>query len=179
MPTIFTHAVAATAVSSVTKPDKLLDKWWATAAVLSMFPDTDVIGFRVGIHYGDLLGHRGLTHSILFAAIASTVALRFFKTDETPSILFRSWMILFLATVSHGVLDAMTSGGLGVAFFSPFSNERYFFPWRPIRVSPIGIERFFSARAWPVLKSEFVWIWLPSLIVVAATLFIRKPKVAR
>ena len=30
-------------------------------------------------------------------------------------------------------------GGLGVAFFSPFSNARYFLPWRPIRVAP-GIE---------------------------------------
>jgi hypothetical protein len=31
-------------------------------------------------------------------------------------------------TASHGMLDAMTDGGLGVAFFAPFDNARYFFP---------------------------------------------------
>lgn len=33
----------------------------------------------------------------------------------------------------------LTDGGLGVAFFSPFDNKRYFLPWRPIRVSPISV----------------------------------------
>jgi inner membrane protein len=50
-----------------------------------------------------------------------------------------------------------------VAFFSPFSNHRYFFPWNPIEVSPIGA-RFFSADGIDVIKSEAVWIWLPSLV---------------
>jgi len=67
-----------------------------------------------------------------------------------------------LATASRGFLDAMTDGGLGVAFFSPFDNHRYFFPWRPIRVSPIGIGRFFSPRGLDVLQSELLWIWLPA-----------------
>jgi inner membrane protein len=44
---------------------------------------------------------------------------------------------------SHGILDAMTDGGLGVAFFSPFDDTRCFFPFRPIKVSPIGLS-FFS-----------------------------------
>jgi hypothetical protein len=35
---------------------------------------------------------------------------------------------LFLATAGHGLLDAMTNGGLGLAFFSPFDNHRYFLP---------------------------------------------------
>jgi inner membrane protein len=54
----------------------------------------------------------------------------------------------------------MTTGGLGVAFFSPFSNERYFLPWRPIRVSPLSAG-FFSARGLAVLASELKWVWLP------------------
>jgi inner membrane protein len=69
--------------------------------------------------------------------------------------------------MSHGLLDAMTDGGLGVAFFAPFHNERFFFPWTPIRVSPIGAG-FFSARGLTTLKSELLWVWLPC--VVAATL---------
>ena len=66
-----------------------------------------------------------------------------------------------LATASHGVLDALTDGGLGVAFFSPFDNTRYFFPWRPLEVSPISITRFFSEGGGEVLRSEFKFVWLP------------------
>ena len=41
-----------------------------------MIPDIDVIGFRFGIHYGDFWGHRGFTHSLVFAALlAGAVAL--------------------------------------------------------------------------------------------------------
>jgi inner membrane protein len=65
----------------------------------------------------------------------------------------------FTATASHSVLDAMTNGGLGVAFFSPFSKDRYSLPWRPIRVSPISLHRFFSGRGYAVLQSELLWIW--------------------
>jgi len=61
----------------------------------------------------------------------------------------------------------MTDGGLGVAFFSPFNNDRYFLTWRPIRVSPIGIGRFFSDRGLAVLQSELLWIWLPSAVLAA------------
>jgi inner membrane protein len=63
------------------------------------------------------------------------------------------------------LLDAMTDGGLGVAFFAPFSNTRYFLPWTPIRVSPIGVSRFFTERGLAVLKSEVVWIWIPAAVL--------------
>lgn len=69
---------------------------------------------------------------------------------------------VFLSIASHGLLDAMTTGGLGVAFLSPFSNERFFLPWRVILVSPIGVEPFLSSRGLEVLRSELLWIWAPS-----------------
>jgi inner membrane protein len=69
--------------------------------------------------------------------------------------------LLFLATAAHGVLDAMTTGGLGVAFFSPWNPERYFFGFRPIAVSPIGIKAFFSGVGLRVLGSEALWVGLP------------------
>jgi inner membrane protein len=78
------------------------------------------------------------------------------------------------------LLDAMTDGGLGVAFFSPFDNHRYFLPWTPIRVSPIGAARFWSARGLAVLRSEFFWIWLPAIgLAVAATAWRRRSAGAR
>lgn len=75
-------------------------------------------------------------------------------------------MFFTLCTASHSVLDAMTSGGLGVAFFSPFNDARYFFPWRPIKVSPIGVENFFSEWGKKVILSELIWIGIPSLLYI-------------
>jgi inner membrane protein len=142
-----------------------------------MVPDADVIAFRFGIPYAHTFGHRGLSHSFAFAALLTTFSWLLLRNNEDARAGgVRIWSMLFLATVSHGVLDAMTSGGLGVAFFSPFSNHRYFFDWRPIRVAPIGVGRFFSERGLEVLKSEALYVWLPSLAVVALSLFVRKPK---
>jgi inner membrane protein len=87
-------------------------------------------------------------------------------------------MFLFLATASHGVLDAMTNGGLGVAFFSPFNNGRYFFPWRPVHVSPISVKRFFSGGGYAVLQSELLWIWAPALIFATVMLILKREKSA-
>jgi len=94
-----------------------------------MVPDVDVIGFRFGVHYGDFWGHRGFTHSLLFAfVLTSIVAIAAVFRQDVPVV--SRWPLtvyLFIASASHGVLDAMTDGGLGVAFFSPFDNRRYFF----------------------------------------------------
>ena len=84
------------------------------------------------------------------------------------------WSYLFLATASHGFLDALTDGGLGVAFLAPFHNERYFLPIRPIPVSPIAPPRFFSERGLPVIRSELLWVWLPSALLATLALLVRR-----
>jgi inner membrane protein len=144
-----------------------------------VIPDFDVIGFRLGIRYGDFWGHRGFTHSLVFATIlASAIVLLVFR-DGLPNISPLSmWIYFFLATASHGLLDSMTDGGLGVAFFAPFDNHRYFLSWTPIRVSPIGIGRFFTSRGYAVLQSELLWIWAPSGVLIGSTLFLRRRKSA-
>jgi len=71
------------------------------------------------------------------------------------------------------VLDAMTDGGLGIAFFSPFHTARYFFPFTPIAVSPIGAH-FFSERGLSVLLSEFRWVWFPSIVFAVLAVSARR-----
>jgi inner membrane protein len=134
-----------------------------------MLPDADVLGFAFGVRYGDLLGHRGFTHSLLFALLLGCfVTSAFFRDVPRFSRAWWSLALLFAAaTASHGILDAFTDGGLGVAFFSPFDPTRYFFPWQPIPVSPIG-PGFFTSRGAHVLAGELFWVWLPSFVVVAA-----------
>src|SRR5215471_21834146 len=128
----------------------------------SIIPDLDVIGFRFGIRYNHLLGHRGLTHSIIFAATLAAL-LAFTLLRNRAGVQFLPFLYLFLSTLSHALLDMLTNGGLGVALFAPLSGERYFFPWRPIAVSPISVTRFFTARGLRVLESELVVVWLPAL----------------
>ena len=85
-------------------------------------------------------------------------------------------MFFFLLSASHGILDAFTNGGLGIALLSPFESTRYFFPWTPIMVSPIGIKGFLSRWGLLVIKSEPLYIWLPSLLLVIASTLIRSVK---
>jgi inner membrane protein len=179
MPTIFTHAAAAVALGKVYARDEMPARFWLLSAACAVLPDADVLGFAFGVRYGDLLGHRGLSHSLAFSAVLGTlVALLFFRDERGAppgrrSAALRRWPLAayFAAvTASHGLLDALTDGGLGVAFFAPFDDGRYFFPWRPIEVSPIGAG-FFSRRG---LASEFVWVWLPALLLVVVAWGMRK-----
>ena len=44
------------------------------AIVCAALPDLDVAGFAFGVRYADLLGHRGLSHSLPFAALVAAAA---------------------------------------------------------------------------------------------------------
>jgi inner membrane protein len=171
MPTILSHAVAGVAIAQTIAPCSRRAEISLFAAGCAMLPDIDVIGFRFGVHYGDLLGHRGLTHSLLFALlVAATVTLLLRHRDLEGDL--RVFACLFVATASHGFLDAFTNGGLGVAFFSPFHPARYFFPFRPILVSPLDPGAFLGRRGIQVLLSETEWVWMPALaLFIAARLF--------
>jgi inner membrane protein len=68
----------------------------------------------------------------------------------------------------------MTDGGIGIAFFAPFDDGRYFLPWRPIPVSPIGVGRFFSARGAAVLRAEVLLVWLPAFLVALVAVWRRR-----
>jgi inner membrane protein len=143
-------------------------------ALVSILPDADVVGFRFGIRYESMFGHRGLTHSIAFAAVLAAGAwllLRAVSRGDPPGAPVFAY--LFLCAASHGLLDGLTDGGLGVAYFAPFSNERFFLPWRPLHVSPLSIAGFFGPRAVPILKSEVLFVWLPFAAVAAAGLLAR------
>ncbi len=132
------------------------------AAFLSAAPDLDVITFAFGIPYEHPLGHRGLSHSLLVAVVAGVAGA--LATRARP--LWPTAALLAAVTASHGLFDALTNGGLGVAFFAPFDYTRHFLPWQPLEVSPIGARAFVSSRGLAVLASEALWVWLPMGAVV-------------
>jgi len=176
MASALTHAFAAVVLTKTVSRQKRDWRFWTLAVASSILPDADVLGFGFGIEYGDLLGHRGLSHSVLFAAAWSLLVV---SCEYSGLVKFRRrwWSLVglfFLVTVSHGILDAMTNGGLGVAFFSPFDTERYFFPWRPINVSPVGVGQFFSGRGVRIMASEIEYVWVPLATLWAAVALLRR-----
>jgi inner membrane protein len=175
MATIFTHAIAAGALKVAFPAPRVPKRVLAVGVFFSMLPDADVIAFRFGIPYEHVLGHRGIMHSLGFAVVLGLVgAFAMFPRKREAVHRGLIWLYLSLATASHGVLDALTNGGHGVAFFAPFENSRYFFPFTPIEVSPIGVARFFSSRGAEVLLSEMVWVWLPALAFVLVAVLVRR-----
>jgi inner membrane protein len=167
MPSAFTHAVASIALGRAYTARPLPFRFWLFSSICAVAPDIDVLANRFGYDHTTLFGHRGITHSFLFAVVLSgLVVLIFFRK---PGIVGMSRLalfgIFFAATASHSILDAMVDGTLGVAFFVPFSTGRFFLPWRPIVSSPIGMA-FFSSAGAATLLNELVWVWLPSMIVI-------------
>jgi len=127
------------------------------------------------VERGTMLAHRGITHSLLFAALLA-LAVVWLGLREIESFSKRWWKLLlyfFIVTASHGLLDALTNCGSGVAFFAPFDATRYLFLWRPIEISPIGL-RVFSQRGLEVFWQEFLWVWIPLSVLVAAVLLYRR-----
>lgn len=163
MASIFGHCALGATIGALILPERRHRPYWLLAAACAFLPDADVIGFKFHVPYASLWGHRGLTHSLLAAAVVATglaAGLHSWKKTAAPPLV-PLWALLFLATASHGVLDAMTTGGEGVAFFSPWDLERYFFAFRPLAVSPIGVKRFVGEWAARVLRSEALWVGLP------------------
>lgn len=174
MASVFSHVFVAFAIGQLPPWKAWPIRFWALTFLCSILPDCDVVGFAVGIPYDHPLGHRGLTHSLAFAVLVGFLVVRImFPEMETWS---RAWWGLQLhyafVTASHDVLDAMTDGGLGIAFFAPFDNGRYFLPWTPIRVSPIGFISFFTDYGLQVLASELVWVGIPTgLWLIGVTIY--------
>lgn len=190
MPSIITHAAVPLALWCAADRGRIPLRLLAAGVVAAMLPDADVLAFALHIPYADAFGHRGASHSLLFAGVLAALAavLAFFGSRRAWSAphssgsrrpgsavlcqprlarALQAAAFIFVCAASHPLLDAMTSGGLGVALAWPWSEQRFFAPWRPIRVSPFA-PQFFSARGLATLLSELRWVWLPLATGVVA-----------
>lgn len=167
MPTVITHSVIGLAATFGFNTRNQSIKLILLSMTCSILPDADIIGYYwLYIPSYDFLGHRGFFHSLFFAVVVSVLVVYLFFRKEVD--FSKKWWKLvvyfFILTASHGLLDAFTNGGNGIALLSPISNDRYFFPWTPIEVSPLGIKALFSKRGLEVLISELLWVWAPILL---------------
>ena len=211
MPSIITHAAVPLALWCAADRGRIPPRLLVAGVIAAMLPDADVLSFALHIPYADAFGHRGASHSLLFAGVLAALAAAFAffgsgrpwsaphspgsrrpwseqhspgsrrpwsavscqprlaptKAGPTVASTVQAAVFVFVCAASHPLLDAMTSGGLGVALAWPWSEHRFFAPWRPIRVSPFA-PQFFSARGVATLLSELRWVWLPLAGAVVA-----------
>jgi len=171
MASIFGHSAVGYTLTKLMDNKNL--KWLLLAAIIStILPDFDVISFKLGIPYIHPLGHRGFTHSILFALLWALLLMSTLGR-QNKTLWF---LVIFLSTVSHGILDAMTTGGRGIGFFIPFNNDRFFFPFQVIRVSPLGFKKFFSEWGMQVIFSEIKYVLLPCLLILLFLYLFKKSR---
>lgn len=176
MPTAFTHLFVAGTLGKTVIEEKMPLRFWLLTAFCSVLPDVDILGFYLGIKYGDVFGHRGFFHSLTFALFVS-ILVALFAFPAVSRFSRKWWGLLaffFVVIASHGFLDSMTEKGMGVGFFIPFDNTRYFLFSRPVHSSPMRIEKFFSHSGLQVLFAEIIRIWLPMIALYIMSKLIRK-----
>lgn len=162
MPSVGHLAVGLAAARVTRHPDGVKPWAWATLLVaLSFAPDADVLAFRLGIPYGAPYGHRGAFHSLAFAALAGLALAAAAKVLRLPALVVGVTGALVMAT--HGLLDSLTDGGKGIALLWPLTNERFFCPWRPIPVAPIG-KRILSPAGLGLMAWEAL-LFLPFFVL--------------
>ena len=171
MPTVFTHAAVPLCLGIGLGTRVIPPRLLLAGVIYAMMPDLDVLSFAFGIKYAAALGHRGLTHSLLFALIMPTLALCARTWFQTTPV--RIWLFLFVSLLSHSVLDALTTGGLGVGWLWPWLQTRFFFPIQVIRVAPFQPAAYLTERGLAVMLSELFWVWLPGM-VIAGLLYLHR-----
>jgi hypothetical protein len=75
---------------------------------------------------------------------------------------------LLIAAASHGLVDLLTHGDVGVAWLSPFTRTRWLSPWRPLPVCPLGLDEYFGRLGAMVLLDELLLLLVP--VAIAAEL---------
>ena len=167
MTTLYTHAVTGLGLGRLCTPRPVPWSYWALATVLPLIPDLDVFSDAA---YGSPMGHRGITHSLLFALamglVTGSMTARYFRIRW-----WRLAIVFFAIVASHGLLDALTRGGEGIPFFWPVGGR--YGNWGPIPVSDIAFDLptpWYSHAIW----AELLWVWLPTILLVGLTTVCRR-----
>lgn len=139
------------------------------AMVCACLPDLDFLMVPFSEAPGDLVAHRGLVHSPLFALLAALVA----ALVVTPPRALRAHYlrhvgILFAAGLGHILLDLLTWGGPGVALLAPFSDSRVLLPreLRLMPVVPVGMNEWLGPLGAQALAIEALFVLLPTLLLL-------------
>ena len=160
MASVISHPAVPLALAVAIGPERVPPALTIVACAASALPDIDAIG----------CGRRPYGHCSGIAASRTRSSSRWRRRSCVCSLFagrgtkpWTTFLLVFASTASHGLLDALTTGGMGVCLLQPLFEISVIPPWRHL-VSPIGVGRFFSGGL-PGARSELLWIWLPSAVL--------------
>jgi inner membrane protein len=122
-----THIVLGAVIGEGIAGKKIGKQALLIGALAQSLPDIDSVASLWLNSTDDLLAHRGITHSILFAILSSLILAAIFRwVHRTKDMAYRQW-IIFLGTeiFTHILLDACNNYGTG--WFEPFNHYRVSF----------------------------------------------------
>jgi len=164
MASLFTHvAVPLIARRAVSVEEKLTRRLDVIAVLVSIWPDLDYATLPFEVRPNDLLGHRGLTHSIFVAIGVGLVASLLFPKAARRRIA----ALLVIVALSHPIIDALTAGDLGVALFWPFTRARLLFPFPLVATCPVGLDEWLGYWGLLTIANEALYLVLPLSLAVA------------
>ena len=122
MPTVITHAAVPLCIGlglgSKVIPPRLL----FAGIILAMLPDADVLSFKFGIAYGNVFGHRGFTHSLVFAFVVPLLCVligrRWFRAG-----LIRCWLFSESDIFGSSVLPSISLSMFTMASIARFTRS--------------------------------------------------------
>lgn len=122
-----THIVLGAAIGEALLGKKIGRKAMLWGALADTIPDFDVFASPCVSNAHQLLIHRGITHSFLFAIVISfLLGYLFTKWFRKSDVTQKEWTILFLlGMLTHLTIDSFTCYGTG--WFEPFNNYRVSF----------------------------------------------------
>lgn len=162
MASSFTHAFSAVVLGKVLKDKYRSKKIWILGILCSVSPDIDILFDKLGWVDIPMLAMRGFSHSIFFAMGLATLFTLVFHLKEERNYVF--WIYYTLCGLLHSAIDAL-SKGLGVAILSPLEEEHFHLPYKVIDPLPVSFDDQWYQLCLQALKSEFLWIIIPGLVV--------------
>jgi inner membrane protein len=145
-----THIAIGACIGELFLGKKIGKKAMLYGAIAASLPDIDFVASFWLNTTDDLLAHRGITHSFLFAILVIIgLALFFRKRHEADHVPPKTW-IVFIGTgiFSHLFLDVFNAYGTG--WFEPFSHYR-------VSLNTIFVaDPFFSV--WPAIAAVYLLV---------------------
>ncbi|MFP1483060.1 metal-dependent hydrolase [Escherichia coli] len=130
MPTVITHAAVPLCIGlglgSKVIPPRLL----FAGIILAMLPTPTYCRLNLALLTAMFLVIAGLPDSLVFAFVVPLLCVLIGRREWFRAGLIRCWLFLTVSLLSHSLLDSVTTGGKGVGWLWPWSDERFSLPGR-------------------------------------------------
>lgn len=98
MPSIISHAVVPLAVGLALGRKAIPWRLLVIGITAAMLPDADVLAFHFGVPYAHQLGHRGMTHSLVFALLLAMLVQWVWIPSTIAAVSIVVWRRIFYSS---------------------------------------------------------------------------------